>query len=185
MRCTCKMADQSVCGAPMEVRESTSEKNTGRQYYYCAVGCTGFPDVEHGFSHFVEERGPRFPKTEAKRVKEEQKRDGLALAQANPQAALDASALEGRLVALEHAVAEANELLRVLVARSNGGSSAAPPVPPEPMLPAKRAAPSPDDPDVVITKVIASPYGVTKVCRVMTDEEKFAQWKAQQAAMEQ
>lgn len=162
MRCTCKMADQSVCGAPMEVRESTSEKNAGRQYYYCAVGCTGFPDVEHGFSHFVEERGPRFPKTEAKRVKEEQKRDGLALAQANPQAALDASALEGRLGSLENSAHDTlvklndiTELLRVLVARSNGGSSVAPPaVPPEPMLPAKRQK---------------------------TDEELYAEWKATQA----
>lgn len=131
VRCPCKLVDQSVCGAPMEVRESTSEKNAGREYYYCAAPCTGCPDVEHGFSHFTDEKGPRFPKTEAKRIKEEQKRDAQTVANANPAAALDQSVLEGRLQGMQVDLADIKELLRVLVARSNGADDvqlrAAPP----------------------------------------------------------
>lgn len=132
VRCPCKLVDQSVCGAPMEVRESTSEKNSGREYYYCSAPCTGCPDVEHGFSHFTDEKGPRFPKTEAKRIKEEQKRDSQVLANANPSAALDASVQEGMWRSLQVELADIKELLRVLVARSNGstdgsGLSSAPP----------------------------------------------------------
>lgn len=123
VRCPCKLVDQSVCGAPMEVRESTSEKNAGREYYYCAAPCTGCPDVEHGFSHFTDEKGPRFPKTEAKRIKEEQKRDAQTVANVNPAAALDQSVLEGRLQGMQVDLADIKELLRVLVARSNASDA--------------------------------------------------------------
>ena len=153
----------------MEVRESTSEKNQGREYYYCSAPCTGCPDVEHGFSHFVDETKPRFPKTEAKRIKEEQKRDSQALAQANPAAALDQGALEGRLAAIEHQLhdqmtmlREHAELLRILVARSNGST-------------ATTAAP------VSIDTV--SP-AMIPAKRQKTDAEAFAEWKAQQDAMQ-
>lgn len=146
----------------MEVRESTSEKNQGREYYYCSAPCTGCPDVEHGFSHFTDEKGPRFPKTEAKRIKEEQKRDSQALAQANPAAALDQGALEGRLAAIENQLHEQSELLRILVARSNGSTAAA------------AAAVSIDS---------VSP-AMIPAKRQKTDAEAFAEWKAQQDAMQ-
>lgn len=108
------------CNAPVEVRTG---KTSGKDYYHCNVSIVGHPNVQHGYICGVGEDGPKYPKTEERRVSEEQQYKAQKAAAANPAAALDQSVLEGRLQGMQVDLADIKELLRVLVARSNGVES--------------------------------------------------------------
>lgn len=144
-RCPYVMMSGEKCNAPVEVRTG---KTSGKDYYHCNVSIVGHPNVQHGYICGVGEDGPKYPKTEEKRVSEEQQYKAQKAAAANPAAALDQSVLEGRLQGMQVDLADIKELLRVLVARSNTATdkswepvpqwSTAAPVPPNPLLPQKR-----------------------------------------------